>query len=149
MTSSADVPVHPDGTLGGCLKLKCRSAWFSSFHHRKNMSCLTTRALTTIDYRTYIANTAHCRYHRKNINTDGMHPSRLTVINVEFIVPRVLSSTLRVTLSRSKNIQHHNRNFLAKPCSQPPAPQTPHTCDQSSVCVRVLNLTAHSADASN
>ena len=55
--SSANVPVHPDGTLGGCLKLKCRSAWFSSFRKRKNMSCLTTRAPTTVDNRACTART--------------------------------------------------------------------------------------------
>ena len=131
---SADVPVHPNGTLGRGLKLKCRSAWFSSFHQAKrNMLCLTTRTPATVDYRAFIARTARRGYHRNNLNTSGMHSSKLTERNVEFNVPRVLTSTLRATLSRSNNMHRHNRNFLAKPCSQPPAPQTPHTCDQSSV----------------
>ena len=97
------------------------------------MLCLTTRTPGTVDYRAFIARTARCGYHRNNLNTGGMHSSKLTEINVEFNIPRVVNSTLRATLSRSNNMHRHNRNFLAKPCSQPPAPQTPHTCDQSSV----------------
>ena len=98
--SSADVPVHPNGTLGRGLKMKCHSAWFSSFHQAKrNMLCLTTSTPATVDNRAHTARTVHSGYHRKILNTDGTHSSKLTVINVKFNFPRVLTSTLRASLT--------------------------------------------------
>ena len=52
------MPVHPDGTLGGCLKLK-------TFTSQKNTLCSTTRAPTTVDNRANPARTARCGEHKR------------------------------------------------------------------------------------
>ena len=82
----------------------------------------------------HCTSTAYCGYHTKSLNTDGMHSSKLTVINVEFSVPRVVTSTLRDQRSFTVTTETSWRNLAL---NRPPIPQTTHTCDQSSVGVFV------------
>ena len=71
-----------------------------------------------------------------------MHSSNLTVISVEFSVPRVVTSTLRATLNDSSTFNATTETSWRNRCSQPPTAQTPHTCDQSSVRLHVQNRAA-------
>ena len=66
---------------------------------KKNTLCSTTRAPKTVDNRANTASTAYCGYHTKSLNTDDTQSSNSTVTNVEFSAPRVVTSTLRATLS--------------------------------------------------
>ena len=69
------------------------------FTSQKKTLCSTTRAPTTVDNRANTASTAYCGYHTKSLNTDDTQSSNSTVTNVEFSAPRVVTSTLRATLS--------------------------------------------------
>ena len=63
----------------------------------------------------------------KKLNTDGTYSSKLTEINVEFNVPRVVNSTLCASLSRSNNIQRHNKEIPGETLLPTAPPLKHHT----------------------
>ena len=112
--------MKPDGTLGG--KLNKRTQYSHHLHTNvwrsmivvvwaKHVVFNNTSAHDHGQPSLHCTSTAYCGYHTKSLNTDGMHSSKLTVINVEFSVPRFVTSTLRDQRSFTVTTETSLRNL--------------------------------------